>query len=94
MRPACWDGSRAWPSAMADHRPTAPDRRDRRLFPIVSISALALVILAAVLFMGLGLGGVTLRYRRELLMLQGALAGFVSGGVLGYLAGWLKGRRR
>jgi hypothetical protein len=79
---------------MADRRPLPPDRRDRSVIPALSIGALAVASLAVVLFMGLGLGGVTFRYRREILMLQGALAGFVSGGLIGYLAGWLNGRRR
>jgi hypothetical protein len=79
---------------MADRRPTAPDHRNRGLMPALSIGALALVALAAVLFLGLGLGGVTFRYRREILLLQGAFAGIVTGGLIGYVAGWLNGRRR
>ena len=65
------------------NRPPKPAQNSRGSWAIVSGSGLA-VTLALAVVVGLQLGALPWRFRKEIWQLQGAVAG----GLVGYLVGW------
>jgi hypothetical protein len=84
---------------MPSQRPPAPNRRRRpRLSRVVSLPALVTIAVSVLVLAGLALlptvvWQVNPLLWRQLLRLQGGVAGLVLGAVLGFLVGRLTGRR-
>lgn len=85
---------------MANHRPSAPQRQPAPRFGrIFSLPALVTVGVGVIVLTGLALlptivWQVNPLLWRQLLRLQGGVAGLVLGAVLGFLVGRYTGRRR
>ncbi len=79
------------PRTMADQRPTPPSQNEARPTGPRSGGTVVALGLAAVLMLGIGLGGgLRWRYHRLMLQFQGAVLGLV----VGYVAGRMSASRR
>jgi hypothetical protein len=83
---------------MARHRPSeSPRRRTARIGQVISLPALLTIVVGVLVLAGLALLPTVVWQEnpllwRQLLRLQGGLAGLVVGAVLGFLVGRLMGR--